>query len=81
MSYSFLDFEKPISLLEKKIEDLRSSQDQPDVIQSQVDSLNKEIIKITKELYSNLSIWQNFLGLHRQKVAIKQRRGLHKRLR
>ena len=46
MSYSFLDFEKPISLLEKKIEDLRSSQDQPDVIQSQVDSLNKEIIKI-----------------------------------
>ena len=58
MSYSFLDFEKPISLLEKKIEDLRSSQDQPDVIQSQVDSLNKEIIKITKELYSNLSIWQ-----------------------
>ena len=58
MSYSFLDFEKPISLLEKKIEDLRSSQDQPDVLQSQVDSLNKEIIKITKELYSNLSIWQ-----------------------
>ena len=58
MSYSFLDFEKPISLLEKKIEDLRSSQEQPDVIQSQVDSLNKEIIKITKELYSNLSIWQ-----------------------
>ena len=58
MSYSFLDFEKPISLLEKKIEDLRSSQDQPDVIQNQVDSLNKEIIKITKELYSNLSIWQ-----------------------
>ena len=58
MSYSFLDFEKPISLLEKKIEDLRSSQDQPDVIQSQIDSLNKEIIKITKDLYSNLSIWQ-----------------------
>ena len=58
MSYSFLDFEKPISLLEKKIEDLRSSQDQPKVIQNQVDSLNKEIIKITKELYSNLSIWQ-----------------------
>ena len=58
MSYSFLDFEKPISLLEKKIEDLRSSQDQPDVIQSQIDSLNKEIIKITKDLYSDLSIWQ-----------------------
>ncbi len=58
MSYSFLDFEKPISLLEKKIEDLRSSQDQPDVIQSQIDSLNKEIIKITNDLYSNLSIWQ-----------------------
>ena len=54
MSYSFLDFEKPISLLEKKMEDLRSSQDQPDVIQSQVDSLNKEIIKITKELYLSL---------------------------
>ena len=57
MSYSFLDFEKPISLLEKKIEDLRSSQDQPDVIQSQVDSLNKEIIKITKELYSNCLLY------------------------
>ena len=53
MSYSFLDFEKPISLLEKKIEDLRSSQDQPDVIQSQVDSLNKEIE------------FQKFLGLER----------------
>ena len=60
MSYSFLDFEKPISLLEKKIEDLRSSQDQPDVIQSQVDSLNIEIIKITKELYSNLPYGKKF---------------------
>ena len=45
MSYSFLDFEKPISLLEKKIEDLRSSQEQPDVIQAMLILLIKKLLK------------------------------------
>ena len=58
MAYTYLEFEKPISDLENKIEKLRGSGDIGKDIESEISKLSFQIEKLTKEVYSNLSIWQ-----------------------
>ena len=58
MAYTYLEFEKPISDLENKIEKLRGSGDIGKNIESEISKLSSQIEKLTKEVYSNLSIWQ-----------------------
>ena len=58
MAYTYLEFEKPISDLENKIEKLRGSGDIGKDIESEIFKLSSQIEKLTKEVYSNLSIWQ-----------------------
>ena len=58
MAYTYLEFEKPISDLENKIEKLRGSGNTANDIDSEIIKLSSQIEKITKDLYSNLSIWQ-----------------------
>ena len=58
MAYTYLEFEKPISDLENKIENLRLSGGKEKDIESETSKLSSQIEKLTKEIYSNLSIWQ-----------------------
>ena len=58
MAYTYLEFEKPISDLENKIEKLRLSEGIEKDIESETSKLSSQIEKLTKEIYSNLSIWQ-----------------------
>ena len=58
MAYTYLEFEKPISDLENKIEKLRGSGNRANDIDSEIVKLSSQIEKLTKDLYSNLSIWQ-----------------------
>ena len=58
MAYTYLEFEKPISDLENKIEKLRGSGDIGKDVESEISKLSSQIEKLTKEVYSNLSIWQ-----------------------
>lgn len=55
----FLDFEKPIAELEGKIEELRYVQNESAVdISDEIDQLSKKSLKLTKDIYSDLSPWQ-----------------------
>ena len=55
----YLEFEKSIAALEKKIIDLESSEKfSEDRKSSEVDKLNDSVVKLTKKIYSNLSPWQ-----------------------
>ena len=58
MAYTYLEFEKPISDLENKIEKLRGSGNTGSNIDSEIIKLSSQIEKLTKDVYSNLSIWQ-----------------------
>ena len=58
MAHTYLEFEKPISDLESKIEKLRISGDVNKDIESEISKLSSQIEKLTEEVYSNLSIWQ-----------------------
>ena len=58
MAYTYLEFEKPISDLENKIEKLRGSGNIGKDIESEISKLSSQIEKLTKDVYSNLSIWQ-----------------------
>ena len=58
MAYTYLEFEKPISDLESKIEKLRGSGNTGNDIDSEIIKLSSQIEKLTKDVYSNLSIWQ-----------------------
>ena len=58
MAYTYLEFEKPISDLENKIEKLRGSGNMGSDIDSEIIKLSSQIEKLTKDVYSNLSIWQ-----------------------
>ena len=58
MAYTYLEFEKPISDLENKIEKLRGSGNIGSDIDSEIIKLSSQIEKLTKDVYSNLSIWQ-----------------------
>ena len=59
MLKSYLDFEQPIADLEQKILDLKDSDLEEGVIQSEVIRLNESIMKTTEKIYSDLSPWQN----------------------
>ena len=58
MAYTYLEFEKPISDLENKIEKLRGSGNMGSDVDSEIVKLSSQIEKLTKYVYSNLSIWQ-----------------------
>ena len=58
MAYTYLEFEKPISDLENRIEKLRLSGGIEKDIETETSKLSSQIEKLTKEIYSNLSIWQ-----------------------
>ena len=58
MAYTYLEFEKPISDLENRIEKLRGSGNTGNDIDSEIINLSSQIEKLTKDVYSNLSIWQ-----------------------
>ena len=57
--YNYLEFEKPIAALERKIIDLQSSENSSEnKISSEIDKLNESIIRLTEKIYSNLSPWE-----------------------
>ena len=58
MAYTYLEFEKPISDLESKIENLRDSKDNDENVHQEISSLSNKIENLTKEIYEDLSIWQ-----------------------
>ena len=58
MAYTYLEFEKPISDLENKIEKLRGSGNTGSDIDSEIIKISSQIEKLTNDVYSNLSIWQ-----------------------
>ena len=58
MAYTYLEFEKPISDLENKIESLRDSKDAKKSVHDEISSLSTKIEILTKEIYDGLSIWQ-----------------------
>ena len=58
MAYTYLEFEKPISDLENKIEKLRVSGDKANNTDLEITKLSSQIEKLTKDVYSNLTIWQ-----------------------
>lgn len=58
MAYTYLEFEKPISDLENKIESLRDSKDAKKNVHDEISSLSIKIETLTKEIYDGLSIWQ-----------------------
>ncbi|HIE49203.1 MAG TPA: acetyl-CoA carboxylase carboxyltransferase subunit alpha [Gammaproteobacteria bacterium] len=60
MLQNYLDFEEPIAVLEKKIEELQSSELlSPEEISEEILKLNESAIKLTEKIYSNLSAWQS----------------------
>ena len=58
MAYTYLEFEKPISDLENKIESLRDNKDNDESVHQEISSLSDRIENLTKEIYEGLSIWQ-----------------------
>jgi len=58
MAYTYLEFEKPISDLESKIESLRDNKDNDESVHQEISSLSDRIENLTKEIYEGLSIWQ-----------------------
>ena len=58
MAYTYLEFEKPISDLENKIESLRENKTNEESVHNEISSLSLKIENLTKEIYEGLSIWQ-----------------------
>jgi len=58
MAYTYLEFEKPISDLENKIESLRDNKDNDESVHQEISSISDRIENLTKEIYEGLSIWQ-----------------------
>tara|TARA_Y100000816_G_scaffold187805_1_gene136595 strand:- start:3896 stop:4849 length:954 start_codon:yes stop_codon:yes gene_type:complete len=58
MAYTYLEFEKPISDLENKIESLRENKNNVESVHDEISSLSVKIENLTKEIYQGLSIWQ-----------------------
>jgi acetyl-CoA carboxylase carboxyl transferase subunit alpha len=58
MAYTYLEFEKPISDLENKIESLRDNKENDESVHQEISSLSHKIENLTKEIYEGLSIWQ-----------------------
>ena len=53
-----LEFEKPISDLENKIENLETSSKKEMDVSKEISELSTQIEIVTKEIYSKLDIWQ-----------------------
>jgi acetyl-CoA carboxylase carboxyl transferase subunit alpha len=59
MILQYLDFEKPIIDLENRLEQLRRIDDGTDKnLREEISKLDKKIVKIRKEIFSNLTRWQ-----------------------
>ena len=58
MAYTYLEFEKPISDLESKIENLKTSSKEDNQVSEEISKISNQIESITKEIYGNLDIWQ-----------------------
>ena len=58
MAYTYLEFEKPISDLENKIESLRENKANEESVHNEISSLSLKIENLTKEIYEGLSILQ-----------------------
>jgi len=59
MILQYLDFEKPIIDLENRVEQLRRIDDGTDKhLREEIAKLQKKIVKIRKEIFSNLTRWQ-----------------------
>ena len=55
----YLDFEEPIAALERKIQELKSSENKDKTkLTGEIEKLNQSIIKLTERIYGNLSAWQ-----------------------
>ena len=52
MAYTYLEFEKPISDLENKIESLRDNKDNDESVHQEISSLSDRIENLTKEIYA-----------------------------
>ncbi len=57
MAKTVLEFEKPIVELENKIEEMKKYQNNLD-ISDEIKSLEQKVIKLKKNIYSNLTRWQ-----------------------
>src|SRR5258705_11418889 len=58
MNGTWLDFEKPIVELERKIEDLRASAPESAGIEEELARLERRAEKLRREIYSKLTRWQ-----------------------
>ncbi len=59
MPNEYLDFEEPIAALERKILELQSSDlDENRDLTVEINKLNDSIVKLTNQVYQNLTIWQ-----------------------
>ena len=58
MAYTYLEFEKPISDLESKIENLKTSSKEDNEVSEEISKISNQIESITKDIYGNLDIWQ-----------------------
>ena len=59
MSIDYLNFEEPIAALERKIQDLQSSEEYEGTkLSAEISKLNKSIIELTDKTYRNLDPWQ-----------------------
>ena len=52
----FLDFERPVLLLENQIKELQQATPNID-INNEIKALQEKVDKLTKDIYSNLSQW------------------------
>lgn len=58
----YLEFEKPIEEIERKIEELRQfSSGDEEIIKKEIEKLRKKMMKLQEEIFSNLTPWQKTL--------------------
>ncbi|KPL04076.1 MAG: hypothetical protein AMJ90_02155 [candidate division Zixibacteria bacterium SM23_73_2] len=69
MNGQFLEFERPVIELEKRIKDMKDFAHKEDVeISREIEVLEERLIKLQKDVYSNLSPWQRVqLARHPQR--------------
>ncbi|MBN1425499.1 acetyl-CoA carboxylase carboxyltransferase subunit alpha [Candidatus Fermentibacteria bacterium] len=56
-----LDFERPLFELRRKIEELRGSAEASDAVTREVDALGRQLRKLEREVFQNLTPWQKVL--------------------
>ncbi|MCG8555758.1 MAG: acetyl-CoA carboxylase carboxyltransferase subunit alpha [Proteobacteria bacterium] len=58
---AYLEFEKPVVELERRIADLKSVAERDDDLDQEIRSLQERAQKLRREIYEDLSIWQKVL--------------------